>query len=70
MLFWIFLWVLILLCIGSTPVWPHSRRWGYYPTSGLSFVLIVFLCFWMFGAFGSFGHQGWWGGTAIPVVSR
>ena len=70
MFFWMFLWIMIILSIGTTPVWPHSRRWGYYPTSGLSFVLIVFLCLWMFGMFGSYGHQGWWGGTPAPITNR
>jgi len=70
MLFWLLFWILIVMCIGVTPVWPHSRRWGYYPTSGFSLVLIIFLCFWMFGFFGSFGHQGWWGAVPFHMVNR
>ena len=31
--------VLILLLLGAIPVWPHSRRWGYFPTGGLGLVL-------------------------------
>jgi hypothetical protein len=23
------------------PTWPHSRNWGYYPSSGLGVVLVV-----------------------------
>lgn len=37
----ILLIVLILLLIGALPSWPHSRSWGYYPSSGLGLVLVV-----------------------------
>jgi len=33
--------VLILLLIGSTPRWPHSRNWGYVPSGGLGLVLLI-----------------------------
>lgn len=33
--------VLILLLIGSTPHWPHSRNWGYGPSGGLGLVLLI-----------------------------
>jgi hypothetical protein len=32
---------LILLLFGAIPVWPHSRSWGYYPSGGIGFALIV-----------------------------
>jgi hypothetical protein len=35
--------LLLLLLIGSVPVWPYSAGWGYYPTGGLGFLLIVVL---------------------------
>jgi hypothetical protein len=35
--------VLILLAIGALPSWPYSRSWGYYPSSGLSVILIVLI---------------------------
>jgi hypothetical protein len=35
--------VLILLLLGAIPVWPHSRRWGYFPTGGLGLVLTVII---------------------------
>ena len=35
--------LLVLLLIGSVPVWPYSMGWGYYPTGGLGFLLIVLL---------------------------
>jgi hypothetical protein len=70
MMFWILFWFMIILLIGATPVWPHSRSWGYYPTSGFSLLLLIFLCIWMFGGFASFGHQGWWGGAPVHMMNR
>jgi Protein of unknown function (DUF3309) len=37
--------VLILVLIGALPTWPHSRSWGYYPSSGIGllFVIIIIL---------------------------
>lgn len=37
----ILLIILILLLIGALPAWPHSRRWGYFPSGGLGLVLLV-----------------------------
>jgi hypothetical protein len=37
----ILLVVLILLLIGAIPTWPHSRNWGYYPSSGLGLVVVI-----------------------------
>ena len=39
----IILVVLVLMLIGGLPTWPHSRKWGYYPTAGLGTVLTVVL---------------------------
>jgi len=33
--------VLLLMAIGAIPAWPHSRNWGYYPSSGLGLVVLV-----------------------------
>lgn len=35
--------LLILLLLGALPTWPHSRNWGYYPSGGLSLVVIILL---------------------------
>jgi hypothetical protein len=35
--------ILILLLIGALPTWPHSSSWGYAPSGGLGFVLLVLL---------------------------
>jgi len=37
----ILLVVVILMMLGAIPAWPHSRGWGYYPSSGLGLVLLV-----------------------------
>lgn len=39
----ILLIVLIVLLLGSIPVWPHSTGWGYYPSGGLGLVVIIVL---------------------------
>ena len=37
----ILLVVLIFLLLGALPTWPYSRGWGYYPSGGLSLIVIV-----------------------------
>ena len=39
----ILLIILILILIGALPRWPHSRGWGYYPSSGLGLVLLIII---------------------------
>jgi hypothetical protein len=39
----LFLILLVLLMIGAVPTWPHSRNWGYYPSSGLGVVFVILL---------------------------
>ena len=39
----ILLIVLILFLVGALPTWPHSRRWGYYPTGVIGTVVIILL---------------------------
>ncbi len=33
--------VLILLLLGGLPTWPYSRGWGYAPSGGVGFLLIL-----------------------------
>jgi hypothetical protein len=33
--------ILVLALFGALPRWPHSRNWGYYPTSGLDLILLI-----------------------------
>jgi len=35
--------ILFVMVIGGLPTWPHSRKWGYYPSGGLGLILIVLL---------------------------
>ena len=39
----ILLVILFFMLLGALPTWPHSRSWGYYPSSGLGLVLVVVL---------------------------
>lgn len=34
---------LIVLLLGSIPIWPYSASWGYYPSGGLGVVVIIVL---------------------------
>jgi len=31
----------VLMLLGAIPVWPHSRNWGYGPSSGLGLVVLI-----------------------------
>ncbi len=33
---------LVLALVGTVPVWPHSRSYGYYP-SGVSGIFLIIL---------------------------
>ena len=35
--------LLILIALGSLPLWPYSAGWGYYPSGGLTVVLVILL---------------------------
>jgi hypothetical protein len=39
----------VLAVVGAVPAWPHSRSWGYYPSSGLGLVLVVLLVLYLLG---------------------
>jgi Protein of unknown function (DUF3309) len=41
--------LLIVLLIGTTPAWPYSRGWGYYPSGVLGTILIIFLVLLLLG---------------------
>lgn len=45
----ILLVLLILLLIGALPTWPHSKSWGYYPSSGLGLVVVVLVVLLLLG---------------------
>lgn len=41
--------IVIILILAVVPIWPHSRRWGYYPGGGLGLVLLIILLLWLLG---------------------
>ncbi len=45
----IILVALILMLIGALPAWPHSRSWGYYPSSGVGVLLVVLVVLLLLG---------------------
>lgn len=42
-MFTILLVILVLMLLGAIPAWPHSRSWGYGPSSGLTIVIVILL---------------------------
>ena len=45
----ILLVILILALLGIIPVWPHSRSWGYAPSSGVGLVVIILVILLLLG---------------------
>ena len=41
--------LVILMLLGSIPTWPHSREWGYYPSSGLGIILLIIIFLYLTG---------------------
>ena len=41
--------ILLLMLLGVLPAWPHSRRWGYYPSGALGLVLVMVLVLLLLG---------------------
>jgi hypothetical protein len=41
--------VLVLILVGALPTWPHSRQWGYYPSSGLGLILLILIVLMLLG---------------------
>ena len=41
--------LLVLMLFGALPTWPHSRSWGYYPSSGLGLVLTILVILLLLG---------------------
>jgi hypothetical protein len=44
--------LLILSLVGVLPTWPHSANWGYYPSGGLSLILLILVILAMTGRLG------------------
>jgi len=45
----ILLIVLVLMLLGALPTWPHSRNWGYYPSGGISLLLVILVVLLLMG---------------------
>jgi len=41
--------LLIVMLLGALPTWPHSKSWGYYPSGGVSLVLVVIVILLLLG---------------------
>ena len=37
----ILLAVFFFLLLASLPIWPHSRSWGYRPSGGVAFMVLM-----------------------------
>jgi hypothetical protein len=47
-LLFVFAVVIIIALVGSLPIWPHSRNWGYYPVA-ISVAIVIFLALYFTG---------------------
>jgi hypothetical protein len=45
----ILLIVLVLFLVGALPTWPHSANWSYYPSGGLSVLLVIVVVLMLMG---------------------
>jgi hypothetical protein len=41
--------LLILVLLGSLPVYPYSADWGYYPSGGAGLLLLIVIILVLFG---------------------
>jgi hypothetical protein len=41
--------ILILMLLGSLPLWPHSRGWGYGPSGVVALALAIVLILHLLG---------------------
>ncbi len=45
----ILLILLVLVLIGALPTWPHSMKWGFYPSGGVGLILVIILILMLLG---------------------
>ena len=48
-MFTILIVLVVLMLLGAVPAWPHSRNWGYGPSSGLGVILLIVVILLMTG---------------------
>lgn len=41
--------LLVLFVIGALPNWNHSANWGYGPSGGLGFILVILVILLLMG---------------------
>jgi hypothetical protein len=41
--------ILVLALLGSFPVYPYNREWGYGPSGGIGLVLVILLVLLLLG---------------------
>lgn len=41
--------ILVLFLVGTLPIWPHSRGWGYFPSGGLGLLLVILIVLLLLG---------------------
>ena len=41
--------ILILILVGALPTWPHSSKWGYGPSGGLGFIVVILVILLLMG---------------------
>ncbi|HUB33504.1 MAG TPA: DUF3309 family protein [Bryobacteraceae bacterium] len=41
--------ILIVLLFATVPAWPYSRGWGYYPSGGISLVVLIIVILLLIG---------------------
>jgi Protein of unknown function (DUF3309) len=34
---------LLIALVATLPIWPHSKKWSFYPISGVSLVILIIL---------------------------
>jgi hypothetical protein len=49
MILTILLIILIIAVIGSLPVFPHSRGWGYFPGGTLGVIVLILVILYLTG---------------------
>ena len=37
--------VLVVALIAAFPAWPYSKSWGYFPSAGVSLILMLLLIY-------------------------
>lgn len=48
MLMFILTIVVIVVLVGSLPIWPHSKNWSYYHVGWISVIILMIVLIAMF----------------------